>query len=188
MSQENGEVVHKPLRVREGSGRTFEQRLGLRFPMVAAMSARLLGRLPPGSRLRQAVVQRATRFGVEAWNRRDLDAFLIGYRADFEIHQPRELVEAGFVDSCYRGAEGYRKSMEAWFEVWSADLRLEPVRLIDQGTRIAILYHAPLRGRASGVPMTGELATVATLRGGMVIRDEVYLHHAEALEAVGLSE
>ena len=113
MSQENGEVVHKPLRVREGSGRTFEQRLGLRFPMVAAMSARLLGRLPPGSRLRQAVVQRTTRFGVEAWNRRDLDAFLIGYRADFEIHQPRELVEAGLVDSCYRGAEGYRKSMEA---------------------------------------------------------------------------
>jgi hypothetical protein len=46
----------------------------------------------------------------------------------------------------------------------------------------------PLQGGASGVPLTGELASVATPRNGMVIRDEVYVHHADALEAVGLSE
>jgi ketosteroid isomerase-like protein len=188
VSQENVEVVRTPLQLREGSRRTLEQHLGVRFPVLAAMSARLLARLPPGSLLRQAVVQRAARVGVDAWNRRDFDAFLVGYRADFEVHQPRELVEAGFADPCSRGAEGYRKAMSAWFEVWSADLRLEPVRVIDQGTRIVMLYDVPLRGRASGVPLTGELATVATLRDGLVVRDQLYLHHAEALEAVGLSE
>lgn len=50
-----------------------------------------------------------------------------------------------------------------------------------------ILYNVPTRGQASGVRLTGKWATVSTLKDGRVIRDQVYLDHAEALEAVGLS-
>ena len=38
MSQENVEFVRKPLRVRERSSRTLDQRLSLRFPRLAAAS------------------------------------------------------------------------------------------------------------------------------------------------------
>jgi len=50
----NVELVRLPVRVRERSGRTLDQRLALRFPAIAGVSARLIGKLPPSSRLRRA--------------------------------------------------------------------------------------------------------------------------------------
>jgi hypothetical protein len=84
MSQENVEAVRKPLSARERSSRTLDQRLFLRFPRLAAATFRLIIKLPPGSRLRQAALWRAARLGVEAYNRRDLDAVAIGCHPDFE--------------------------------------------------------------------------------------------------------
>jgi hypothetical protein len=55
---------------------------------------------------------RGARDGVEAWNRRDLDAFLIAYHADCEHYPPREFVEAGLWEPRYRGREGYAKLMQ----------------------------------------------------------------------------
>jgi hypothetical protein len=84
MSQEKMEVVRKPLRVRERSSRTLDQRVFLRFPWLAATSFRLTARLPLGSRIRQAALWRGVRLAVEAYNRRDLDVVVIGYHADLE--------------------------------------------------------------------------------------------------------
>ena len=81
MSQENVEVVRKPLRVRERSRRTLDQRLSLRFPGLAAAFLRRILKLPPSSRLRQATLWRGVRLGLEAYNRRDLDAVVIGWDA-----------------------------------------------------------------------------------------------------------
>jgi hypothetical protein len=106
MSQENIEVVRKPLAVRERSSRTLDQRLSLRFPRPFDAYVRLIGRLPPSSRLRQAALWRGSRTGMEAFNRRDLDAFLLGYDPDCEIHPFRELVESGLAEPCYRGPAG----------------------------------------------------------------------------------
>jgi len=55
MAEENEGIVRKPLRVREQSRRTLDQRLALRFPRLASASARLFGKLPPTSRIRQCV-------------------------------------------------------------------------------------------------------------------------------------
>jgi hypothetical protein len=102
MSQENVEVVRKPLRVRERSSRALDERL-LMFPRLAAAYvprvARLIDRLPPSSRLRQAVLWRSMRATMEAWNRRDLDVALLGQHPDCKHHPPREFVEAGVRDS-----------------------------------------------------------------------------------------
>jgi hypothetical protein len=49
------QIVRKPLRVREGSRRTLDQRLALRFPRLAAANARLIGKLPLGSRHAEAL-------------------------------------------------------------------------------------------------------------------------------------
>jgi hypothetical protein len=183
-----GQIVRNPLAVREQSSRTLDQRLALRIPRLAHMFARLIGRRPPSSRLRQATVWRGARLSVEAYNRRDLDAYLLGFHRDCEFYPPREFVEAGFAEPCYRGPAGLREYVSIWFEVFGADLRVEPVELIDVGDRLVSLADLPARAQASGVPLSGQLAVVSTLKDGRSIREQHHFDHAEALEAVGLQE
>src|SRR3954466_6126192 len=114
----SGQIVRKPLTLRERSSRTLDQRLSLRFPGLTATFTGLIGRLAPSSRLRQAVLGRAVRIGLEAFNRRDHDAALLGCHPDCKFHPPRELVEAGLIEACYRGPAGYREYASNWSEVW----------------------------------------------------------------------
>jgi ketosteroid isomerase-like protein len=188
MLQENVEVVRKPLRVRERSSRTLDQRLSLRFPRLAAGYLRLIGKLPPGSRLRQATMWRAVQLGLEAYRRRDLDAVVIGCHSEFEYRPGREWVEAGLVEPCYRGLEGFRKHIATVDEVWGGENYVTPVELIDTGERLVVLADVPMRAQASGVPLTEAFALVLTLKDGRVIRQDEYYDHTEALEAVGLVE
>jgi hypothetical protein len=189
MSQETDQVVREPLQVREASTRTLDQRLLLRFPRLVGPYARVVGRLPPHSRLRHAAVWRSFQLATEALNRRDLDAALIGYHGDRELHPPREFVEAGFAESCYRGPAGSRKYISEWSDVWGGDLRIaEPAELIDLGDRIVALAMLPSRAQASGLPLSTKWACVLTLKDGEVIRQQDYLDHAQALEAAGLRE
>jgi hypothetical protein len=123
MAPENVEFVRKPLRARERSRRTLDQRLAIRFPRLTAAFARLIGKLPPGSRVRQAALWRTARLGVEAYNRRDLDAVVIAYRPDLEYYPYREFVEAALAEPCYHGPSGYRAYIEATYEVWGTEVR-----------------------------------------------------------------
>jgi hypothetical protein len=95
MSRENVEPVRQPLRVRERSSRTLDQRLALRFPRLAAAFARMVFSLPPRSRLRKAAASRVARLALEAYNRRDLDAVAISFHPDLEYYPYREFVDAG---------------------------------------------------------------------------------------------
>ena len=180
------QFVRKPLRVREPSSRALDQQVLLRFPAVQALLARLIERLPPSSRVRQAVVWRGSRLGMEAFNRRDIDAALAFGHPEFEFQPPPDFVEAGFFEPCYRGAAGFREYVSAWSEVFGSDLRIEPVELIDMSDRVVLLAELPARAQASGVPFTGKIATVSVLEHGKAIRVQTYLDHAEALEAAGL--
>jgi ketosteroid isomerase-like protein len=186
MSQENVEVVRKPLRVRERSSRSPAQRIALRFPRLSDAYARMIGRLPPRSRFRQRALWRGVRDGLEAWNRRDWDVALAGLHPDCEVHPPRKFVESGLIEACYRGPAGYREFVSSWSEVFGPDLRLEPVELIDFGDRIVVLADVPGRGQGSGAPFTQQWAFVSTWRDGSVIHHQQYLDHAEALEAVNV--
>jgi ketosteroid isomerase-like protein len=182
------QIVRKPLRARERSSRTLDQRLSLRFPRLAAAYLRRIGKMPPGSRLRQATLWRGVRLGVEAYNRRDLDAVVIGWHPEFEYHTGREWAQSGLVEPCYRGLEGYRKYVAATEEVWGEENYLRPVELIDLGERIVMLADGRMRAQASGVPLAEAFALVTTLEDGRTVRLQEYYDHAEALEAVGLSE
>jgi ketosteroid isomerase-like protein len=184
----SNQIVRKPLRARQRSSRTFDQRLSLRFPRLAAANARLVGKLPLGSRLRQAAVSRSARLGLEAYNRRDLDAVVIGWHPDFEYHPGRAWVEAGLVEPCYRGLQGYRSYMASVDEVWGGENYLRPAELIDLGGRIVVLAEGSMRAQASGVPLTEAFALVSTLKDGRVVHNQEYYDHAEALKAVGLSQ
>lgn len=188
MTREPPQPVRFPVEFGERSRRTIEQRFMLRFPRLAAASFALVARLSPGSRLRQAAMARGIRSAAEAYNRHDLDAVLIGWHQDLEYLPARNLVDAGLVEACYRGAAGYKAYVADAAEVWGSDTRFEPTEVIDLGERMVILANAPLRGQISGVPLTLEFAYVTTLEDGLILRQQEYHDHAEALRAVGLAE
>jgi hypothetical protein len=188
MSQANVGIVRKPLRACGQSTRTLDQRLLLRFPRLTVAYLRLIDKLPPGSRLRQAAVWRGVRLGLEAYNRRDLDAAVIGWHPGFEYHPARDWVEAGLVEPCYRGLEGYRRYVVIADEISGGELYLKPIELIDLGGRLLILADAPIRAQASDAPQTDPFAAVTTLKDGRVIHAQEYFDHAQALEAAGLPE
>ena len=93
---------------------------------------------------------------MEAFNRRDLDAAVSPGHPDFEFAPAARVRRGGFFEPCYRGPAGFRKYVSTWSEVWGADLRVEPVELIDLGDRVVLLADAPARAQASGVPFTGK--------------------------------
>ena len=188
MSQENVEVVRKKFSLQEASKRTrtLEQRLAVRFPSLAALWSRLIARLSPASRLRQALLLRAMQSGFEAYNRGDLDVCVLIYHPDVEFQHPEDHA-LGFKRS-YRGLEGYREFAADWASGWG-EHRFEPRELIDLGDRFLVLSRLVACGERSGVSLTQDHAMLATFdKDGKVIRQEDYFDHAEALEAVGLRE
>jgi len=132
-------------------------------------------------------VWRAARLGVEAYNRRDLDAVVIAYHPDLEYYPYREFVQAALTEACYRGPAGYRTYIASTYDVWGTEVRLEPTELIDLGDRLVLLADMPMRAQASGIPLAQTYAGVSTLRDGRVILQHDFLDQAEALELVGLS-
>ena len=182
------QMMRKPLRVREPSSRTLDQRILMRFPWLFAASFRLIEGLPPSSRVRQAVVWRNARLGLEAYNRRDMDAAAAGFHPDLEYYPYREFVEAALAEPCYHGPAGYRAYIAATYEVWGTEVRLYPTELIDLGDRLVVLADMPMRAQASGVALAQTYASIWTIRDGRVIEARDFLDHAEALAAAGLSE
>ena len=182
------EARRTPLRTTERRTRTLDQRLLLRFPRLTEAYVRWIGDRPAGSRLRRTAVRRGVRLGVEAYNRRDLEAAVVGWDRDFEYRPGRDWVSKGLVEPCYRGLEGYRQYAEAADRIEDGPLYLRRVELIDLGGLILILADAPTRAQPNNAPPADPFATLAELKEGRVIRVQEYFDHAEALEAAGLSE
>ena len=181
------DVVRKPLSVRPASQRTLDQRIAIRFPRLSAANARMLTRLSPRSRVRQALLWRSVRLAIEAYNRRDLVAASSSFHPDLEYYPYREFVEAGLAEPCYRGPAGYRAYIEATYDVWGTEVRLYPTELIDLGDRLVLLADMPMRAQGSGVPLAESYAMIATVKDGAVIRQQDYLSQAEALAEAGLA-
>ncbi len=181
------QVVRKPLRVREPSRRTLDQRIVVRFPWLLGPGFRLVRGLPPRSRVRQALVWRTARLSLEAYNRRDMDAASAGFHPDLEYYPYREFVEAALAEPCYHGPAGYRAYIAATQDVWGTEVRIYPRELIDLGDRLVVLADMPMRAQASGVALAQTYASIWTIKDGRVIRARDFLDHGEALEAAGLS-
>ncbi len=180
------QIVRTPLRVRARSSRPLDVRLGLRFPWIASTVPRLVAALQPGSRVRQAFFRRAVRVGLEAYNRRDLDAVVVGFHPELEYVPYREFVDAALAKPSYHGPSGYREYIESTYDVWGSEVQLHPRELIDLGDRLVVLADMPMRAQASGVSLDEAYGSVWTLKDGRVVRAQDFLRHDEALEAAGL--
>ena len=118
----------------------------------------------------------------EAWNAGDMDALRELYDPDVVMRPPVGWPEPGpFV-----GREAVMRQFEQIRETWDKDV-LEPIGdPMVAGDRV-LLRHI-YRGVGRGPESVMEMTVVYTLRKRRVLYQEFFWDHAEALEAVGLSE
>ena len=127
-----------------------------------------------------AVAERA----MDAFNRRDIDAFIQPTTADFEWFPALGMAVEG---GSFRGREGTEAYFEVLHTTWE-EVRLITDEIRDLGESVVWLGQIEGRGRGSGVPVDAPMGAVFDFRGGKVWRARSYLAHGQALKAVGLSE
>lgn len=119
-------------------------------------------------------------------NRVDLDVGLVLYDDDVE-----SVFDPGFVSIGFANARGLEERRRMLMKVYdeTRDLRFEPEELIDLGDdRVLTIGRMKGSGLSSGAPFDTEWANLVTISAGLVVRDQVFRSHREALEAAGLRE
>jgi ketosteroid isomerase-like protein len=119
---------------------------------------------------------------VDAFYQRDRDAVLALMDPEVEFHSA--LVEKKTYHG-YAGLGQYRQDLDA---AWS-DWRSEDDRFLDAGQdRVLHLYRIRGVGRGSGVQVQQDIAILWRLRGGRILRGDVFLDQTDARDAAGLRE
>ena len=121
---------------------------------------------------------------IDAFNRRDVGAFVEPTTADFEWFPALGMAVEG---SSFRGPEGVESYFEALHATWD-EVRLVAEEVRDLGESVLWLGRIEGRGRGSGVSVDAPMGAVFDLRGGNVWRARSYLDHGEGLRAAGLTE
>ena len=119
---------------------------------------------------------------IEAWNAGDMDAFGDVYDPDIVVRYADGWPEGSKPNI---GREAVMRQWEQQREPFDRDT-LEEIEVIDLGDRVVMRQMWRAVGR--GPDLNIEVTAVSTLRKGKVILVEFFWNHAEALEAVGLSE
>jgi hypothetical protein len=123
------------------------------------------------------------RRGIEAFNRRDLEAFLALADPDV-IGISRVLAIEG---RSYRGHDGTR---EWWRDLLGVfpDFRIEVVWVRDAGNVTVSELRNSAHGEGGAAPLEEFVWQVSEWRDGLVVRWQMYESEQDALEAAGLSE
>jgi ketosteroid isomerase-like protein len=119
---------------------------------------------------------------VEAWNARDMNALGALYDPDIVVRYADGWPEGS---EPIMGREAVVRQWEQQREPFDSDT-LELIDFIDAGDRVVM--RQIWRAEGSGPDLRMEVSSVSTLRKGKTILMEFFWDHAEALEAVGLSE
>ncbi len=122
------------------------------------------------------------RVSFEAWNAGDMDTLRKLQDPGIIWRGPEGWPEPG----PFAGQEAVMRQMEQLRETWDADAFELTSDFIDMGDRVAVRFI--WRGAGSGPDLNLELTGVYTVRKGRVLGIEFFWDHAEALEALGLSE
>ena len=123
------------------------------------------------------------RQGIDAFNRRDLDAFL-PLVDPWVIWVSRVLAVEG---GAYEGHDGVREWWNGLFGVFP-DFRIEIVWVRDAGNLTVSEVRNQAHGEGSAAPLDEKVWHVSEWRHGRVVQWQIYATEPEALEAVGLSE
>ena len=119
---------------------------------------------------------------MDAFNRRDLDAFLALMDDDVEAIPRSVAIEGG-----YHGHDGIRRWWEDVLDAFP-DFTIEAVEVRDLGDLTVANVRLRGHGAGSDVPCRQTLWYVARWRRGKCVWWGDFAREAEALEAAGLSE
>ena len=118
----------------------------------------------------------------DAWNAADMDAIRELYDSDAVVRPPEGWPEPG----PFIGREVVMRQFQQMRETWDTDA-LEPIgNFIAAGDRVVV--RQTWRGAGHGPESIMEFTSVWTVRRGRIFGLEFFWDHAQALEAVGLSE
>ena len=121
------------------------------------------------------------RASFEAWNAGDMDAFRELRDPDVIARAPEGWPEPGpFV-----GRESLMRQFKQMRETWDADA-FEVISVLDVADRVVARFI--WRGVGLGPESNMDLTSISTVRKGKIAYQEFFWDHAEALEALGLSE
>ena|SRR5688572_10535709 len=87
----------------------------------------------------------------------------------------------------YRGLDGLMEYLTNWYSQWD-EYDVEPIEFIDAGKHVLVVARERGRMARTGVEVEGVFSYSFVLRDGKAVEWHMYDSHAEALEAVGLSE
>jgi hypothetical protein len=165
--------------------RTLEERVLVRFPsLYRRLATVVFGLLSPRSRLRRVLIRRAIVSGWHATSRGDFELVPVRYADDAEIEFEADFEAIGLAGP-FRGHEGILQRDKAFQQEWGRFEAL-PGTVLDRGDLIVVLGTLRLTGKASGLELDREVAQLITLRGGLAVRDRIFLSWERGLRAAGL--
>jgi ketosteroid isomerase-like protein len=120
---------------------------------------------------------------IRAFEDRDAEALVECCSPKCEFLLPRNLLEGG----SYRGHEGVGRMLADAYATWEA-FRIDVQDVRTTGNCVVVLSHTTNVGKGSAPAITYRYAYLARMLDGKIVYFRPYQSHAEALEAVGLSE
>jgi ketosteroid isomerase-like protein len=179
----------RPPRLAERAGRrrTIDERLRVRFPAIFHRFGALALRLPPRSRVRQALMARLMARAYAAANRRDFELVLTFNDADAYEYRPSPDLLPPDMAAAYHGHSGYREFWRSWLEAFE-DIRWDPEEVLDFGASALVTTRQSGHGSGSGIAVSEPVFQLFTFRRGLVVRQEDFLDRSQALAAAGARE
>lgn len=120
---------------------------------------------------------------LDAWNRRDLEAWLAPSHPEVEwTSQVAQSMHGS--ETVYRGRAELRRFWEEWHATW--DVNIDVTELFDLGETVVALARVRAHGESSGIDIERPIAYVFQFEDGLARRARAYFDPQEALAAVGL--
>jgi ketosteroid isomerase-like protein len=126
------------------------------------------------------------RRGLDAYNRRDVEAMLELVDPDVEWYAALDVLLGGD-ETVYRGYDGIRALFATIDETFS-ELEAEVTEVRDLDDRLVAIGRLRTRGRRSGAETTSDVGWLIEFGDRRVRKVRTFLDSADALEAAGVSE
>jgi hypothetical protein len=121
---------------------------------------------------------------IEAYNARDVEAFIAYFDPSIELHSAFAAVGG----AVYLGHDGLRTFFRDFEDAWGGVVRVEPEAYFDLGEQTLAFYLLHGRGRQSGAEVAMPNALVARWRNGLIVYLKAYAHREDALGDLDVSE
>jgi ketosteroid isomerase-like protein len=124
------------------------------------------------------------RAGFDAFNRRDIEAWLATFAEDVEAHDLKEFPDT----DVHYGHAGQRAWLARQEEVWGAEFKWEPMSILEGDGAVVVETRATGTTVGGHVPAEEIFYLVLRFRDFKVVWAQGFLDRDDALEAAGLRE